>query len=322
MSLSYTCPNPDCGVTLKSPTRVAVGKSIKCPKCSQPFVPEPVDKDAAAPATFKLVEDEPKKPAKPAKSAPAAASPPPPPPPAPAVSPSKKQFQDDDDEDADSVRKGYGVISETEAEKEEAEKNKPKFTEVQDKFKKSARGPAMSLLVQPSNILTIAGLVTCAGGLLMFVVGMWPLVFNDAPPGEEELEEAIIYMLLGVMTMFWGAMVCFGASQMQELGSYAWAMVGSVMGIAPFLVGVYCIVMLQNPKVKAGFAEGDLADEDEDEDKDDDEDDDEDEEDDDDDDDDDDGGSAKKAAKKAGKKFAKKLGKGLLKKAMGGGDDE
>src|SRR5262249_53729660 len=151
-------------------------------------------------------------------------------------------------------------------------KNKPKFTEVQDKFKKSARGPAMSLLVMPSNLLTLAGLITCVGGLGMFVVGMWPLVFNDAPPGEEELEEAIVLMMLGVCTLFWGAMVCFGASQMQELASYPWSMIGSVMGIAPLLVGIYAIVMLQNPKVKAGFAEGALIDEDEDEDKDDDDD--------------------------------------------------
>lgn len=292
MSLSYKCPNPDCGVTLKTPTRVQPGKSVKCPKCNKPFVPEPVEKDSPNLGTLKLAEE-------PAKTPPKSA-------PAPAAT--KKPYEDDDD-DADSVKKGYGVIAETEEEKARAEAAKPKFTEIQDKFKKSARGPAMSLLVMPSNLLTLAGLITCIGGLAMFVVGMWPLVFNDAPPGEEELEEAIVSMLLGVVTLFWGAMVCFGASQMQELGSYAWAMVGSVMGIAPLLVGIYAIVMLQNPKVKAGFAEGDMVDEDEDEDGDDDDDDD------DDDDEESDG-------KKAGKKVAKKLAKGLFKKAMGGGDEE
>ena len=289
MSLSYTCPNPECGVTLKTPTRVAAGKSVPCPKCKKPFVPEPGEKGAADPGTLKVV-DEPK----------------------PAAPAAKRQFEDDDD-DAESVKRGYGVIAETDEEKREAEKNKPKFTEVQDKFKKSARGPAMSLLVMPSNLLTGAGLITCIGGLLMFVVGMWPLVFNDAPPGEEELEEAIVSMLLGVVTIFWGAVVCFGASQMQELGSYAWAMVGSVMGVVPLLVGIYAIVMLQNPKVKAGFAEGDLID---------DEDEDEDDDDDDSGDDDDDDDDEESAGKKAGKKLAKKLGRGLLNKAMGGGDEE
>ena len=45
---------------------------------------------------------------------------------------------DDDDEDAESIKKGYGVVKESEAEVKEAAKNKPKFTEVQDKFKKMA----------------------------------------------------------------------------------------------------------------------------------------------------------------------------------------
>lgn len=294
MSVSYTCTNPDCGVTLKTPARVQVGKAVKCPKCTKMFVPEPGDKPEEPAATLKLVE-EPKKP-----------------------EPPRNPLLDDDDESDESVKKGYGVIAETEAEKEEAEKNKPKFTEVQDKFKKSARGPAMSLLVMPSNLLTIAGLLTCVCGLGSFVLGMWPLVFNDAPPGEEELEEAIVLMTLGVCVLFWGAMVCFCASQMQELGSYPWALTGSIMGVLPFLVGIYGIVMLQNPKVKAGFEEGDGgADEDE-------EDEEKDEDDDDDDEDEDDDEKPKKGKKKdgAGTKVAKKAGKKLLNKLTGGDDDE
>src|SRR5262249_49691661 len=120
---------------------------------------------------------------------------------------------DDDEEDPESVKKGYGVQAETEEEKEKAEENRPRFGAIKDKFKKSAKGPAMSLLVMPSNLLTLSGLVTCVGGLGFFLVGMWPLVFNDAPPGEEELEEAIVFMILGIFILFWGAMVCFGASQ-------------------------------------------------------------------------------------------------------------
>ena len=303
MSVSYTCTNPDCGVTLKTPARVQVGKAVKCPKCSKMFVPEPGDKPDEPPgATLKLVE-EPKKP-----------------------EPPKNPLLDDDDEDADSVKKGYGVIGETEKEKEEAEKNKPKFTEIQDKFKKSARGPAMSLLVMPSNLLTIAGILTCVCGLGSFVLGMWPLVFNDAPPGEEELEEAIVLMTLGVCIGFWGAMVCFCASQMQELGSYPWALTGSIMGVLPFLVGIYGIVMLQNPKVKAGFEEGDsgVDEDDEDEDKDDDDEDEEEDDGDDDDDDDDEKAKKKKGKEKegAGKKVAKKAGKKLLNKLTSGDDDE
>lgn len=244
MSVSYTCPNPECGVTLKTPSRVQAGKSVKCPKCGNPFVPEPEEKGGG----LKLAEEKPQ---------------------APPAAP-KSRYEDEDEESDESVKKGYGVLTESEAEKEAAEKNKPTFTEVQEKFKKSARGPAMGLLVMPSNLLTLAGLLTCAVSLGVFLFGMWPLVFNDAPPGEEELEESVFRMTMGVCAFFWGAMVCFGASQMQELSSYPWAMIGAVMGI-PMLVGIYCVVMLQDPKVKAGFAEtsgGPDGEEEEDEDED------------------------------------------------------
>lgn len=295
MPVSYTCPNPDCGVTLKTPNRVAAGKSVKCPKCNRPFVPEP--EPAAGPGTYGVADDPTAK-----AGAPKSESP-------PAATSGYQKTIDMDDEDPESVKQGYAVEKESEEEMEKIAKNKPKFTEVQDKFKKSARGPAQALLVMPSNLLTFEGIITVIAGLVVFVYGMWPLVFNDAPPGEEELEEAILYMLMGVFTFAWGATVCYGASQMQELGSYPWAMVGSIMGLVPLLVGLFGIIMLLNPKVKAGFEEMagaiDEDDEDDDEDKDTDTDDD---------DDDDGGGTAKKVAKKVGRK--------VLGRMLSGDDDD
>ncbi|MCE9564478.1 MAG: hypothetical protein K8U57_20765 [Planctomycetes bacterium] len=293
MPVTYTCPNPDCGASLKTPARVAAGKSVKCPKCNRPFVPE-TEEDEDAPAsvgTLKFADgDAPKKPAVPTK--PGGKAVPkvekkeePPPPPPPAASP----FADDDDESAESIKKGYGVKVETEEEKKEAEKHKPKFTEVQDKFKKSARGPAMAMLVMPTNLMTASGLANLALGLLWFVQGAWPLVFNDAPPGEEELGEALLDMVVGVLVFGWGAMVCFGASQMQELGSYPWGLTGSIMCAIPVSVsiiaqlmenwtalgllvalpqigiGIFGIVTLQSPAVKAGFAESEGGPDDDDE---------------------------------------------------------
>lgn len=281
MSVSYTCPNPACGVTLKTANKLPPGKRVKCPKCNEQFVPEPeaptpAAASAAAPSaaqgagTFKFADDEPAK--KPAASKPEAPKPAPPP-------PSKKPV-DDEDEDEESIRRGYGVVKETEAELEQAEKNKVKFGEVSDKYKKSARGPAIAMLVMPVNLLTGAGLVGAVAGLALFVVGMWPIVFNDAPPGDEEVEEAIVTMLLGMIVFGWGAFLCFGASQMSELSSYMWAMSAAVLGI-PLLVGIYALVMLQDPKVKAGFEETEGGPEDEDEDEEDEDEDDEEDEDDD-----------------------------------------
>jgi hypothetical protein len=312
MSVSYTCPNPECGVAIKSPSKVAAGKSVKCPKCGKPFVPEPAAEGTAG-GTFKMADEETpaKKPTAPTKpgTKPADKTDPKKEEPAPAAK--KSPFADEDEESDESIKKGYGVIEESEEEKEKAEKNKPKFTEVQDKFKKSARGPAQALMVMPSNLLVGEGLLTIIAGIAIFVVGMWPLVFNDAPPGEEELEEAIVTMLVGLVIFVWGGIVCFGASQMQELGSYPLAMVGAVMGVVPLLVGIFAIAMLQNPKVKAGFeeAEGgpddDEDDDDDDDKKDKDEDDDDDEEDDDDEDDDeedDDDEEEDRGKKRRGKK--------------------
>ena len=294
MSVSYTCPNPDCRVTLKTPNRVPAGKRVKCPKCGQLFAPEPEEKPAVAAAskgaaeapaaggTFKFADD-PKKPAgpkaegqkKPEEQKKAEE---------PKKEPEKKKKPfEEEDEDPESVKRGYGVVKETEQELAEAEKNKPKFGAVQDKFKKSARGPATALLVTPANLLTAEGLITGVGGVVLFVLGMWPLVFNDAPPGDEEVDEAIVTMMLGAMTLGWGAFICFGASQMSDLNSYMWSMAGAVMGILPLLVGIYAVIMLLNPKVKEGFEEGEAgAEEDDEDDKKKDEDDDEDDEDEDD----------------------------------------
>ena len=251
MSVSYKCPNADCGVTLNTPTPVPAGKRVKCPKCTQMFAPVP-ESNGAAPAagTFKFADDQAKKPA------PAAAPP-------PAPKPHKKP--EEEEESNESIKKGYGVVQESQEELEKAEEAKVKFEKVEDKYKKSARGPAIALLVMPANLLTAEGLLTCVFALVVFVTGMWPLAFNDAPPSEEETEEAIMQMLLGCLMFFWGSMICFGASKMAELGSYLWAMMGAVLGVLPLLVGIYAIIMLQNPKVKEGFEESDAGVEDEDE---------------------------------------------------------
>lgn len=247
MSVTYECPG--CGAKLKSANPVPEGKSIRCPRCGTNFRPETVTAPEPA-GTLKFADDEPPPP----RPAPPA-SPPARPSSQPAPAAKASPFADDED-DPESIRKGYNVVLESAEEKEKAEKNKPDFLAVLDRYKRSARGPAMALLVLPSKLLIAEGLLTVAAAIAVFIMGMWPLVFNDAPPGEEELEEAIMQMALGVVIFFWGAMVCFGASQMQELASYPWAMVGAVMGVLPLLVGIYAIVMLQNPKVKAGFEEG------------------------------------------------------------------
>jgi hypothetical protein len=301
MAVTYTCPH--CESALKTGSPVPAGRRVKCPKCEAPFVPVPAEDEAPAPkaaagaGTFKFADDpaDKKKPsagafnfsADPKKKAAAkpeakkddGAKPAAPPP-----APPKPNPHADLDEDQESIKKGYGIAEEADEERMKAEQAKVKFGQVEDKYKKSAKGPAVGLLVMPANLMTAAGLLAAAAGLVFFVIGMWPLVFNDAPPSDEEVEEAIMTMFMGFLVFGWGCFICFGASQMSELGSYMWAIAGAVMAV-PLLVGIYGVIMLMDPKVKEGFAEttgGPEDDEDGDEDDDEDEDEDDDEDDDDD----------------------------------------
>jgi hypothetical protein len=175
----------------------------------------------------------------------------------------------------------YGLAKESEEEKKLVEKNKPKFGEVQDKFARSARGPALGLLVLPVNLLIGAGSLACIAGVALVIIGLWPLVFNDASPSDEEYAEAIGFRIgPGVIAFLWGALICLGASKMQSLESYAWALAGAVMGV-PLIAGIFALITLQDPRVRAGFEEVEGAIEDEDEEDEDNDEEDEDEEDDD-----------------------------------------
>ena len=142
----------------------------------------------------------------------------------------------------------------------------------------------MALMVLPTNLLIGQGALTFIAGVVCFIAGIFPLVFADVEPSEEEYREQFGYMVLGLLTFIWGCLVCFGASKAQNLESYTWAWVGAVAGIP---AGIFAMVMLRHPKVIAGFQEivGALDDDEDSDEEKDDEDDDEDEEDEDEDED-------------------------------------
>ena len=171
-------------------------------------------------------------------------------------------------DNADDDMNPYGVVRETEDELRVIEKNKPRFGEVQDKFKKSARGPASGILVRPTNLLILEGGITVIAGVGLIIYGLWPLVFTDAPPSDEEVAEQLQWIFFGFVAIAWGSLVCLGASRMGSLESYAWALVGAVLGILPFLAGIFALTALRDPRVRAGFEEVEGAlDEDEEEDE-------------------------------------------------------
>lgn len=241
---AFKCP--ECEAEFKSEKRPPEGKKIRCKQCESTFVPKVKELKSSAPA--------------------------------PAAAPDKPVDEED------GPINPYGVVEEVETEEQIKAKKKVRFDGVDDKKKRSARGPAMSLLVMPANLLIAEGGLTFAIGLGTIIWGMWPLIFTDVSPSDDDYADQIPLILFGVMLSVWGAMICLGASRMQNLESYTWAMTGAVLGILPLLVGVFALIMLRNPKVIAGFMEVEGAMDADDTGEDEDEDDEEDDEDEDDDD--------------------------------------
>ena len=246
---SFSCPS--CGATMSSAQPIPAGKKVKCRACETVFDPAAV----AVPRPGQAM------PAKKAAAAKAAA-------PKPVVPP----VEVDDD------AKPFAVLKEEDTAEMIEAKKRVNFAGTAAKYKKSARGPAMSLLIMPSNLLIAEGVLTFIGGILIFLRFMWPLLFTEIEASDEEIAENIPFMLLGIMVVGWGTLICWGASKMQNVESYTWAMVGAVLGLAPLLVGIFAIIMLRNPKVIAGFEEieGSAEEGDDKDDEDDDEDDDDD----------------------------------------------
>jgi hypothetical protein len=164
---------------------------------------------------------------------------------APAPEPKKP---DDDDVNP------YLVAKETEEELREYEKHKPKFGDVNDKFKKSMRGPASAALVMPTKLLIAVGVIIAVASIVWFIYGFWPIVFTDADANEEEVIEAVVTMCLAFLTFIVGNLICIGAFKMQALESYTWAIIAACITI-PLLVGIYTFITLRDPKVIAGFQE-------------------------------------------------------------------
>lgn len=224
----YTCP--ECATVLRAAAAPPAGKKVRCKKCEAVFVP--------VKEILPFKEE---------------------PPPKPAEAPIGLK---DDEDDVNP----YAVVKDDELEAENEERKRASAGAIIDKGKRSARGPAMALLVMPSNLLIAEGFLTFVGGIIVALYGVWPLVFTEVSASEDDYMEQLPIFLFGVVLIVWGLLICLGASRMQALESYTWAMVGAVLGILPLLVGIFAVAMLRNPKVIAGFeeVEGAMSDKDED----------------------------------------------------------
>ncbi len=242
----YACPS--CNIVLKRQEPLPAGKKVKCPKCQHIFaIPNaPIAEKAKSPA--------PKPAAKPAAAETKAAKP----------------VSDDDDW----AKNPYRVLADTnEDDTVKAEKQRAAAGIVLDRFKKSKRGPALAKVVVPSNIMLATGILLGAIAIVVFIVGLFPIVFKsyylDTPEfkklSESQLAEEwnkivitrVIIMVGAAATLIYAGVICVGAFKMRTLESYAWAMVAAVMTAlsVAFIVGLWNLMTLRDKDVMEGFAE-------------------------------------------------------------------
>jgi phage FluMu protein Com len=254
----YQCP--DCEAVLRRAEAITPGKKIKCPKCQSVFAAKPLEDD----------EEE----ATAAKATATKGGPPKPPPPPPK---SSKPAADEDEEGGT-----YGVFKEK---ADEEEKEEMYFGSLRDRFAKSKVGPAMYITVVPSNWLLRLGLLTGVIAVAYFGFAVFPIVFCEATPSRPFIRPRVDMMLHATLMFIFSAVMCLGASAMHNLTSYTWAIIGAIMSLVIYiptgimlamvvlvvlgpagmllaalavgmaLIGIWCIVILMNPKVKEGFKE-------------------------------------------------------------------
>jgi hypothetical protein len=250
----YQCP--ECEAVLRRAEAIPAGKKIRCPKCEAVFPARALPDDDPAPAPAAAQEGyalagQVKTPPKPAPV--------------------------EEEENSNP----YAVIKESEDEV----KPEIHLGSLRDKFAKSTIGPAMFRTVIPSNWLLRLGLFSCVVAVFMFIYGIWPCIFCEANPSRPFIRPRVDIMLRAVFMFSFGAIMCMGASKMQDLTSYTWSIIGSIMALliyvpagilmalflivllgAPGLllaaivmglafVGLWCLIVLMNKEVRAGFKE-------------------------------------------------------------------
>ena len=247
----YQCP--ECSATLRRAEAVAPGKKIRCPKCE---------------AVFKAVlipEDEP---AKEEEAGYAVAG---------MAARAPKPVEEEEEQNSNP----YAVIKESGDEV----KQQIHLGSLRDKFAKSKIGPAMFKTVLPSNYLLRLGLFSCVVATATFIYGVWPIIFCEASPTRPFIRPRVDIMYQAALMFTFGSIMCLGAARMQDLTSYTWSIIGSCMAIVIYVptgivvasiillmfgplgmliialdiglsfVGVWCLIVLFNPQIRAGFKE-------------------------------------------------------------------
>jgi len=231
---------PECNAKIKRGKPLEQGKKMRCPKC-----------EGAVPASALMAE---------------------PKVPAPVARP-KNHWDDEDDGPAQ-----YGVTEEVVDPEVEARKQEA-FGALKERFEKGKRGPALELVVKPSNYLLLCGVFTCAMALGGAFWSVFPMIFkveraSEAkksmyidPNAKQSTRQYIeltaeerttrFYCLAGFVAFFmWGSVVSAAASKMHEIEMYWLAFTGSVMAmLGPFVpIAIWLTQMAtENAELDMGY---------------------------------------------------------------------
>jgi hypothetical protein len=157
----------------------------------------------------------------------------------------------------------YGVKEVDVAKNDDA--TRAAFDPIKSRFKLSARGPALILVVKPSTALLATGCLVCAMAIAGGLYSVWPMIFKVEdvqppdkmakfrPPQEnqrrfkelkpEEVNERFMFLGGFVFQFLWGTVICAAASKMHTLDNYPLSFVGSVMAlVGPFVpLGIWLL---------------------------------------------------------------------------------
>ena len=129
-------------------------------------------------------------------------------------------------------------------------------------------GPNRELALAKVKPMALTLLITMAIMMALIVVG---LIFNvliagaGAAAGEEGMGAMMSGtqgIIQGVMGLIFGGVIIFGCMQMMKLESYGLGMAACILAMIPCFspccilgipIGIWCIVVLNDPVVKASF---------------------------------------------------------------------
>lgn len=130
---------------------------------------------------------------------------------------------------------------------------------------KQVQAPAIALLV--------VGILYAIGGLGSCGIGAVASTISPPPPkGMSKDEQAgyelgnkmsgPIYIGSGILSLIISGVMIFGALQMMKLRSYGLAMTSSILGMLPcsfcciagLPIGIWSVIVLMKPEVKAAFS--------------------------------------------------------------------